>query len=138
MTTMDVRTVIPGFFDIVYSRNRGAAFSLFSESSSAWRGFLLIGVSLAAMVLIASMLWNAGRLDGVTRAALALIFGGAAGNVFDRIATGTVVDFLDFYIGSLHWPAFNVADSAIVVGSGLLLLELLKPKSQVRANPNAS
>jgi signal peptidase II len=138
ISMLDVHAVIPGFFNIVHTRNRGAAFSLFSESASAWRGFLLIGVSVAAMVLIAGMLWNAARLEWATRAGLGLIFGGASGNLFDRVATGTVTDFLDFYVGSLHWPAFNLADSAIVAGSGLLLLDLLKPKRKPRVNPHAS
>ena len=138
MSLTEVHTVIPGFFDIVHSQNRGAAFSLFAESSSAWRAFFLIGVAAVAMVFIAGMLWSAARLDRATRVALALIFGGAAGNLFDRIATGTVTDFLDFYVGRLHWPAFNLADSAIVIGSGLLLLDLLKPKRQPRTDAHVS
>lgn len=138
MSLSDVHTVIPGFFDIVHSQNRGAAFSMFAESSDAWRAFLLIGVAAVAMVFIAGMLWGAARLDRATRVALSLIFGGAAGNLFDRIATGTVTDFLDFYVGTLHWPAFNLADSAIVIGSGLLLLDLLKPKRQPRTDPHVS
>ena len=69
-------------------------------------------------------------MDKATAIGLSLILGGALGNVFDRIVSGAVTDFLDFYIGTLHWPAFNVADSAIVIGSGLLLLSLLRPKQQ--------
>jgi signal peptidase II len=67
--------------------------------------------------------------------ALSLILGGAAGNVFDRILWGRVTDFLEFYIGDYHWPTFNLADSAIVIGSGLLLLELLRPKRQAANVP---
>jgi signal peptidase II len=130
MSVMDVHTVIPGFFDIVHARNRGAAFSMFADSTSPWRPFFLIGLSLAALVLVASILRKASSLDRPTALGLALILGGALGNVFDRIVSGAVTDFLDFYIGDLHWPAFNVADSAIVVGSGLLLLSLLRPKQQ--------
>ena len=115
-------------FTLVY--NRGAAFSMFADSTSAWRPFFLIGLSLAALVLVAGILRNAARLDRPTALGLSLILGGALGNVFDRIVSGAVTDFLDFYIGSLHWPAFNVADSAIVVGSGLLLVSLLRPKQQ--------
>jgi signal peptidase II len=126
----DIYTVIPGFFDIVHSKNRGAAFGMFSDSPDGWRAFFLVGVSAAALVLIAGMLWRASTLDRATRVGLALIFGGASGNIFDRVATGTVTDFLDFYVGNLHWPAFNLADSAIVVGCGLLLLEMIKPKRQ--------
>jgi signal peptidase II len=130
VSVMDAHTVIPGFFDIVHARNRGAAFSMFADSNSPWRPFFLIGLSLAALVLVAVILRNASKLDKPTAIGLSLILGGALGNVFDRIVSGAVTDFLDFYIGSLHWPAFNVADSAIVVGSGLLLISLLRPKQQ--------
>jgi signal peptidase II len=130
MSVFDTYTVIPGFFDIVHARNRGAAFSMFAESTSPWRPVFLIGLSLAALVLVAGILRKASRLDKPTAIGLSLILGGALGNVFDRIVSGAVTDFLDFYIGALHWPAFNVADSAIVVGSALLLLSLLRPKHQ--------
>ena len=130
VSVMDTHTVIPGFFDIVHARNRGAAFSMFADSTSPWRPFFLIGMSLAALVLVAVVLRNTAKLDRPTAIGLSLILGGALGNVFDRIVSGAVTDFLDFYIGALHWPAFNVADSAIVVGSGLLLLSLLRPKQQ--------
>ena len=119
VSVLDTHTVIPGFFDIVHARNRGAAFSLFADSTSAWRPFFLIGLSLAALLLVAGILRNASRLDRPTAFGLALILGGALGNVFDRVVTGAVTDFLDFYVGDLHWPAFNVADSAIVVGSSV-------------------
>jgi signal peptidase II len=130
VSVFDTHTVIPGFFDIVHAKNRGAAFSLFADSNSAWRPFFLIGLSLAALLLVAGILRNASRLDRPTAFGLSLILGGALGNVFDRIVSGAVTDFLDFYVGDLHWPAFNVADSAIVIGSGLLLLSLLRPKQQ--------
>ncbi len=130
VSAQDTLTVIPGFFDIVNSKNRGAAFSLFSDSASPWRAFLLVAVSVAALLWVGGMLWNSARLDRWTAIGLSLVMGGALGNVFDRITAGAVTDFLDFYIGATHWPAFNMADSAIVTGSGLLLLELLKPKRQ--------
>jgi signal peptidase II len=130
ISAMDTLTVIPGFFDIVHSTNRGVAFGLFNDSTSEWRSALLIAVSAAALALVGGMLWNARRLDRPTTFGLGLILGGAAGNVFDRVAWGRVTDFLEFYIGRYHWPTFNVADSAIVVGCGLLLLDLLKPKRQ--------
>src|SRR5882672_12847952 len=129
-SVFDTHTVIPGFFDIVHARNRGAAFSMFADSTSAWRPFFLIGMSLAALVLVAGILRNASRLDRPTAIGLSLILGGALGNVFDRIVSGAVTDFLDFYIGDLHWPAFNVADSAIVSASCLLLISMLRPKQQ--------
>src|SRR3989442_8497226 len=130
VSVFDAPTLNPRFFVIVHARNRGAAFSMFADSTSAWRPFFLIGLSLAALVLVAGILRNAARLDRPTALGLSLILGGALGNVFDRIVSGAVTDFLDFYIGDLHWPAFNVADSAIVIGSGLLLVSLLRPKQQ--------
>ena len=130
MSVFDTYTVIPGFFDIVHARNRGAAFSMFADSTSPWRPVFLIGLSLAALILVAGILRKASSLDKPTAIGLSLILGGALGNVFDRIVSGAVTDFLDFYVGTLHWPAFNVADSAIVIGSGLLLLSLLRPKQQ--------
>jgi signal peptidase II len=130
ISAFDIHPVIPGFFDIIHARNRGAAFSLFADSTSPWRPVFLIGLSLVALVLVAGILRNASRLDKATAVGLALILGGAMGNVLDRIVSGAVTDFLDFYIGDLHWPAFNLADSAIVIGSCLLLLSLLRPKQQ--------
>ena len=130
ISVFDTHTVIPGFFDIVHARNRGAAFSMFADSTSPWRPFFLIGLSLAALILVAGILRKASSMDKATAIGLSLILGGALGNVFDRIVSGAVTDFLDFYVGTLHWPAFNVADSAIVIGSCLLLLSLLRPKQQ--------
>ena len=130
VSTFDVHPVIPGFFDIVHSQNRGVAFGLMNESTSAWHTVVLVVFSAAALVLLTGVLWRAARLDRWTAAGLALVLGGAAGNLFDRILWGRVTDFLEFYIGDLHWPTFNVADSCIVIGSGLLLLELLRPKHQ--------
>src|SRR5579864_9265835 len=82
MSVFDTHTVIPGFFDIVHARNRGAAFSMFADSSSPWRPFFLIGLSLAALILVAAILRKASRLDRATAYGLALILGGALGNVF--------------------------------------------------------
>ena len=130
VSPFDVHPVIPGFFDIVHSQNRGVAFGLMNDSTSAWRTAVLIVFSAAALLLVAGLLWRASRLDRWTATGLALVLGGAAGNLFDRILWGRVTDFLEFYIGDLHWPTFNVADSCIVIGSGLLLLELLRSKRQ--------
>jgi signal peptidase II len=128
VTFFDTYKVIPGFFDIVRSQNRGVAFGIFNDSTSEWRTTLLVIASLAAVVVVSVMLWNARRLDRLSMWGLALILGGAAGNVFDRIVSGRVTDFLLFYIRDYQWPAFNMADSAIVVGSALLMLDLLRPK----------
>ncbi len=125
---LDTYRVIPGFFDIVRSQNRGVAFGIFNESTSEWRTTLLVIASLAAIVVVSVMLWKAQRMDRLSLWGLALILGGAAGNVFDRIVWGRVTDFLLFYIRDYQWPAFNMADSAIVVGSGLLILDLMRSK----------
>jgi signal peptidase II len=101
-----------------------------NDSPSAWRTLLLIVFASAAMLVVASMLWKVSRTDRLTAIGLALILGGAAGNLFDRIVWGQVTDFLEFYVGELHWPTFNVADSCVVIGSGLLLLDILRPKRQ--------
>jgi signal peptidase II len=135
VSAMDTHHVIPGFFDIVHSQNRGVAFGILNDSTSEWRTTLLIVASLAAVVFVSAMLWRPDRLDRASLWGLALILGGAAGNVFDRIMWGRVTDFLEFYIGDYHWPTFNVADSAIVIGSGLLLLDLLRPKRQAANVP---
>ena len=126
----DTHKVIPGFFDIVHSQNRGAAFGLFNDSTSEWRTVLLGVVSLAAVGALAALLWRPEKLDRPSFWGFALILGGAAGNLFDRVVYGRVTDFLEFYVGAYHWPTFNIADSAITVGSGLLILGLLRPKRQ--------
>jgi signal peptidase II len=126
----DTHKVIPGFFDIVRSQNRGVAFGIFNDSTSEWRTLALVIVSVVAVALVSVMLWNAHKLDRYSLWGLSLILGGAAGNVFDRIVWGRVTDFLLLYIGEYQWPTFNVADTAIVIGSGLLLMELFRPKRQ--------
>jgi signal peptidase II len=130
ISVLDTHNVIPGFFDIIHSSNRGVAFSLFHNSTSPWRTTLLIVAALVALVIVGWMIARSAGADRLTLYGLALIFGGAMGNLFDRVVRGAVTDFLDFYVGNMHWPAFNVADSAVVIGSALLLLDLLKPKRE--------
>ena len=124
VSVMDTHRVIPGFFDIIHSSNRGVAFSLFHDSTSPWRTTLLILAAAVALVVVGWMIWRSPGMNRLSLCGLALIFGGALGNLFDRVVWGAVTDFLDFYVGTMHWPAFNVADSAVVVGSALLLLDL--------------
>jgi len=131
----DTYKVIPGFFDIVRSENRGVAFGVFNDSPSEWRTTLLVVLSLAAVVGIGFMLRKARDMDQASVWALSLILGGAAGNVFDRILRGRVTDFLELYVGDHHWPTFNVADSAIVIASGVLVVDLLRPKRKVANVP---
>jgi len=123
--------IIPGLFRITHTENAGAAFSLFADSSFHWRTAMLIGFSLIAMIVVSYLLWKQSRALTLTGTALSLILGGAIGNLWDRVASGRVVDFLDVYHKSYHWPVFNMADSAIVVGASLLVLEILfvRPKN---------
>jgi signal peptidase II len=132
---LDSQKVIPGFFDIVRSENRGVAFGLFNDSASEWQTLLLVLVSLAAVLGVSILLWRPERLDRLSRWGFALILGGATGNVVDRILYGRVTDFLLFYIRDYQWPAFNIADSAIVIGSVLLAMGLLRPKPQAANVP---
>lgn len=121
--------IIPGFFRLTHVENRGAAFSLFADSTSPWRTWLLVTFSVVALVIVVTLLWKNSHAMSSTGIGLSLILGGALGNLWDRLATGRVVDFLLFYIGRYEWPAFNVADSAIVIGAGLLAVEILFSKS---------
>ncbi len=127
--------VIPGFFRITHVENRGAAFSLFADSASTWKLGLLVAFSVVALIVVSSMLWRNSHTLATTGIGLSLILGGAVGNLWDRLFHGQVVDFLLFYIGQYQWPAFNVADSAIVVGAGLLIIEILFVKSSTEQNP---
>ncbi len=121
--------VIPGVFAISHVLNTGAAFSFLSDSTSPehvrWG---LIGFSVLAIGIVLAMLWRAGRALSVTGVALVLILGGAIGNLHDRIRYGYVIDFLEVHIVHYHWPDFNVADSAIVTGACLLILEIFRPQ----------
>ncbi len=124
--------IIPGFFRLTHTENTGAAFSLFAESPAHWKTGLLIGFSVIAMAIVIVLLWRQSRPLTMTGIALSLILGGAAGNLWDRVVSGKVVDFLLFYIKHYQWPVFNLADSSIVIGAGLLVLEILfsKPHSK--------
>ena len=125
----DSVVVIPGFFHLTHTENPGAAFDILRYSTAPWKQPLLIGLSLLAMVVVAAILWKNSHPLRPTNIGLALILGGAMGNLWDRIVSRRVVDFLDFFLGSYHWPVFNIADSAIVTGAMLLVLEILSAKS---------
>ena len=124
-----VRPVMDGFFDLVHRHNRGVAFSMLADFDAPWVTPLLIVFSLAVMALLVWLLVTDRAGGRRARAGMALILGGAAGNLIDRLLHGSVIDFLDFYVGAYHWPAFNVADSCIVIGAGLVILELLTDRS---------
>lgn len=125
----DSLTVIPGLFHLTHVENRGAAFGLFADSTFPWKIAALVGFSLVALVIVSALLWKNSHTMNTTNVGLSLILGGAAGNLWDRVVDGRVVDFLHFYIGSYSWPDFNVADSAIVVGAILLVSEILFTRS---------
>ena len=127
--------VIPGFFRITHTENTGAAFSLFADSTSHWKTTALITFSLVAMVIVSVLLWRQKRPLTITGIALSLILGGAVGNLWDRVASGRVVDFLLFYIKSYQWPVFNLADSSIVIGACLLVMEILFMNPAVDEKP---
>ena len=113
--------VIDGFFNLTLAFNTGAAFSFLAQGGG-WQRWLLSGLAVVVTIVLVVWLARLDRHDRWTAAALSLVIGGAVGNLLDRLRLGHVVDFLDFYLGSWHWPAFNVADSAIVVGVAILLL----------------
>ncbi len=116
---------VTGFFNLVLTHNQGAAFSFLASAGGWQRGFFIV-IALAAIVLI-SVLLVRHRGEILFCLSLALILGGAVGNVIDRIALGYVVDFLDFHVAGWHWPAFNLADSAITVGAALMIADSFFP-----------
>ncbi|HET9177213.1 MAG TPA: signal peptidase II [Terriglobia bacterium] len=120
--------VIPGFFDLIHTENSGIAFSLFAGAPDSWKMVLMIGVSIALLVAVVIVALKSKEMNWGTGVGLALVVGGACSNLLDRIRFGQVLDFLDFYHRSYHWATFNLADSAIVAGAGLLLLEILLSK----------
>jgi signal peptidase II len=131
------RILIPHVFAISHVENPGAAFSLFNDSSSpALVRWMLLGFSLLAGVAVLVALIKLGRRVTPTTVALALILGGALGNAYDRIRYGYVIDFLEVHIVHYHWPDFNVADSAIVVGGILLMFDALFSKQESVGSPS--
>ena len=133
--------VIPGLFNLTYSRNPGGLFGYFGDLAEPWRSLLLTLLPVAAIVLIGFFLLRGDDVHRSTRFGLALILGGAIGNLIDRVVRGEVVDFLDVYaaaprladwlirrFGTAHWPTFNIADSAIVVGACLLVVDMFRPQ----------
>lgn len=129
--------VIDGFFSLVHVRNRGMAFGLMNRPGLEMGFYLLTAVTFLAVLFLVFWFMRLKAEERKMALSLSLIAGGALGNLLDRFRLGEVIDFLDFYIGSLHWPAFNVADSAITVGTFWLALQLLfqpsaKPKPERR------
>jgi len=117
--------VIPGFFNLTHIYNPGGAFGFLSGSPSELRHLFFLISSLVAMGLIFFLYAKTVPGQGLMQLGLSLIMGGAIGNILDRVRIGKVVDFLDLYVKNLHWPAFNVADSAITIGIGFFIYHLL-------------
>jgi signal peptidase II len=123
-----VKPIIPGFFNLVHARNTGAAFSMFAGAPSTLRLVVFVGL---ALLMVGGLVYAYTKLkedEVLTKWAYALICGGALGNLVDRLRLGEVIDFLDLYIGSYHWPAFNVADSGITIGACLLAITLFQQR----------
>lgn len=120
------QTVIKGFFNIVHVLNKGAAFGFLNTQGSNWQPYFFIGVSCLAVLVIYSLLRQAEKQRPLYVFALSSILGGALGNLTDRLRQGVVVDYLDFYFGRFHWPAFNIADLAISIGAICLLITFYK------------
>jgi signal peptidase II len=119
------KVMIPDFFNLTYITNNGAAFSMLAGQPALWRQIFFIGAAGTALVFIWMAQRSFGRTSALYTVALALIAGGAVGNLIDRIRFGFVIDFLDFFMGVHHFPAFNIADSAITVGVTLFIINNL-------------
>ncbi|MBI3600149.1 MAG: signal peptidase II [Nitrospinae bacterium] len=127
--------IINGFFNITYIRNSGVAFGMFSGLKGPMIKIFFIVISLIAAVTIVILYRGTDDKMLLTRIAFSLILSGAVGNLIDRVASGEVVDFLDFHWHEYHWPAFNVADSCITVGVGLLMITMVKEGHQSTRAP---
>ena len=125
--------IIPDIFNMTYIRNSGAAFGILSGSQAGFRMVFFGVTSILALFLLGTIYARLSPGDRIGQASVALVFGGALGNLIDRVRIGEVIDFLDFSIFGYHWPAFNVADSAITVGVGLLIGHFFLQKTEVPA-----
>lgn len=124
------REIIPGFFNLVYVTNTGAAFSMLADVDAPWRHYFFLGIGVVAIISLTAGYFIMRGEQRWYGPAFACIAGGAAGNLIDRVRFGAVIDFLDVYFKNYHWPAFNVADSAICIGAGIFILFSIidKPK----------
>ena len=133
----EVRPLVPGFFNLVHVTNKGAAFSMFASVDSPLRHYFFVAVNSAAFLGLTIAAWKMSSQHLLYRVSFAMIAAGALGNLVDRLRFGAVIDFLDFYVGTYHWPAFNVADSAICVGVVVLLvmniMEMINEKRRSKA-----
>lgn len=130
------REIIPGFLNFAYAQNTGVAFSMLDDHGDAGRWGLSV-VAFVAAALVVYFFWRTPRSDDRILGALALLLAGIVGNVFDRSRLGFVVDFIDVQLGSWHYPTFNVADMAICIGAGLLILDMFMSRKKADAAQNA-
>lgn len=130
ITLLNSKTVISGFFDLTHIQNRGAIFGFFSQSGSPLLHVLLMLASLAALGIVVYYFFKTPASERLILISLSLILSGALGNLVDRILRGYVIDFLDFYVKSWHWPSFNVADASITIGALLLILMLISRRKE--------
>lgn len=130
--------IVPNLFSLTYIRNPGAAFGLLAGSSNAFRMVFFGLTSIFALVLLGTILFRMPERDWLGRLSVAGILGGAVGNLIDRLKYGEVIDFLDVYVENYHWPAFNVADSAITVGVIFLIIHFAFEKKDPAAPENTS
>lgn len=120
------REVIPGYFNLVHTLNRGAAFSFLHSPDGQWQRWFFVAMTCAAVILLLYLVRRFERGGPLTLLGFGLVLGGALGNLVDRLIRGEVVDFLDVHVGTAHWPAFNVADSALSLGAVALILGYLR------------
>ena len=128
--------VVGGLFDLTYVRNSGAAFGLFASVDSSLKAILLNSIAVIVFLIVSAYALRSSHKSIRLQVGLALILGGAVGNLLDRVRFGYVVDFLDFAISGHHWPAFNVADSAICIGVALLFLDMLGSEDEPAGRPD--
>ena len=132
----DPRPVIPGLFNLTLVFNPGAAFGMFSELPDGWRRITLALVSAIALIVVLRFMIKEAKHDWISQYALVGILSGALGNLIDRYRFDSVVDFLDFYWKSYHWPAFNVADSAISIGVAILMIRVVFTPAEPPETPS--
>jgi len=119
------REIIPGILNFTHVKNTGVAFGLFAANGSGFGTLILTVLGLVALSVVGVYFWRTSSQDRLMLTSLALILGGAVGNLIDRVATGSVTDFIDAYVGTFHWHTFNMADSAITIGICLMAVEIL-------------
>lgn len=127
--------LIPGFLNLTHVRNTGVAFGLFASEGLGGGTWLLTLLGLAALTAVGVYFWYAPVRDRLLLVALALVVGGAVGNLIDRVSSGAVTDFIDVYVGDHHWPSFNVADSAISIGIVLMAIDSFRSRKDASPQP---